>query len=216
MLQPARSPESARPRGRPPARSPARRRQAPRVFDRRRTDGRRGRSCRTRGTCKTRRSRTAVSHPVQGPPAARVPRCPTIAVSPSTYSGSAISAPRAGTASRSISRSLGRDTVTPGVIAPPRDPRVRCGFDGRIPDHILARDPLDGDRPRRRRPPPRWHCPTAFRRPSTRRPCAPAQAMPTPTWPTGAGRSGSSATAIPAAVAEAVAGELDEAFPPSD
>ena len=42
----------------------------------------------------------------RGRRADRVPRCPTIAVSASTYSGSAASAPNAGSASRRISRSV--------------------------------------------------------------------------------------------------------------
>ncbi len=51
------------------------------------------------------------------PPSARpasgtVPRWPTIAVSPSTYSGSAISAPSAGTASSSTSRLVGMAVCT--------------------------------------------------------------------------------------------------------
>jgi hypothetical protein len=43
-----------------------------------------------------------------------VPRCPTIAVSTSTYSGSEASAPSAGSASRRISRSWGERSFTAG------------------------------------------------------------------------------------------------------
>ena len=41
------------------------------------------------------------------PPSCSVPRCPTTAVSARMYSGSATSAPNAGTANRTISRSYG-------------------------------------------------------------------------------------------------------------
>ena len=46
-----------------------------------------------------------------------VPRCPTIAVSTSTYSGSAASAPSAGTASARIRRSYG-ERSTPYDVSP--------------------------------------------------------------------------------------------------
>ena len=68
----------------------------------------RGPWSRTRGRCRSRRSRTEQASPGRARPGARVPRWPTMAVSPSTYSGSATSAPRAGRATATISRSRGR------------------------------------------------------------------------------------------------------------
>src|SRR4051794_30634556 len=73
-----------------------------------------------------------------------VPRCPTIAVSTSTYSGSAASAPRAGSASAKIRRAWGAPpAASPGG---PRGPRCRGA-------RTAARPPAPGGRAVRARRP---------------------------------------------------------------
>src|SRR6266516_3098298 len=71
------------------------------------------------------------------PASCGVPRWPTTAVSASTYSGSATSAPNAGTASRAISRSHGdrRHGLVRSTVVAPRVPSA------------TERQPVDRARP---------------------------------------------------------------------
>ena len=89
-------------------------------------------------------------------------------------------------ASRRTSRSLGIERSSPSHSGA-AGRRVRCGSMAEYQITYWREIPSMVTRPRAARR--RWsrcRCPTASRRPSTRRPCAPARPMPTPTWPTGA------------------------------
>src|SRR5918992_2491515 len=67
------------------------------------------------------------------PPSWGVPRWPTMAVSVSTYSGSAMSAPKAGIATRAISRSYGLRRRAGAVAMRPTVNRFGDGLPGPIP-----------------------------------------------------------------------------------